>query len=102
MALSSNPLLNKHFKEQDCEIVKLKNNFVISDFIVSAGVDFMYSIKDEDNALLLNVESFGTIKMEEIAKKLKESKIALVDEKLMEMYVYNVPTTDVINAVMKQ
>lgn len=95
-------LTAKHFSELESYVLKLKNNFVISQFVVSAEIDFLYAIVDEDNALLLNVETFGTFSMKDIAETAKTMKVALVDEANMQMFIYNVAEDVIIKAAMEQ
>lgn len=94
-----NPVLKKYFSDLSSVDLKLKNNFVVSDFAVRAELDFLYAIKSEDDAILLNVDTFGTTKMKEIAKLAETKRVALIHEPAMEMYVYNVPEEEVISVL---
>ncbi|MBO1087202.1 hypothetical protein [Enterococcus mundtii] len=97
-----NTILSKHFSGLTYRTVKLKNNFVVSKFGVDTDIDYIYSITDEDQALLLNIETFGSIAMEEIAKLAKNQRIAMIDNKAMEMYIFNVSEEDIVTALFAQ
>ncbi|UDM72692.1 hypothetical protein [Vagococcus fluvialis] len=97
-----NTVLEKHFDGLDCEVVGMKNNFVISSFAVSTKIDFLYAAQDEDEALLLNVETFGRMSMKDIAEKAKTERVAVVHEQTMKMYVFNVEESEIVQALLNQ
>lgn len=103
MSKELNPVLVKHFSDLVSSVdIKLKNNFVVSDFMVETKLDFLYAIKNENEAILLNVDVFGTTSMKDVAKLAKEKRVALIHEPSMEMYVYNVPEEEVIEVLFNQ
>lgn len=101
--MNNNIFMEKHLGGLKPQTVKLKNNFVVSKFIVNASTDYAYSVVNEDEAFLLNVAQFGSIKLSEVRKIIEMGeRVIIVHNESMSMYVYNIPEEVVISALFTQ
>lgn len=90
------------FSNTNCQNVKLKNGFSAVPFSNDAELDFMFSIKDNDTALLLNVDAWGEFDMVQVADLAKTNKVGLISNETMEMSVFNLSKDTLYSALMKQ
>lgn len=71
---------------------KLKNNFLIHDFILKCGAGYLFSTQNNENFYrLLNVDTFGHINEEGVMSLAENgNKVVVVNNDTLWMDVYNI------------
>lgn len=79
--------------------VRLQNNFDVGRFMADTNLDYVYSIQEEDNCLLLNVDAFGKIPLKDVLVLAENKRLAIISTDYMEMLIFNVPEEEIINSL---
>lgn len=80
--------------------LKKNKDFSVQDFMNEVETDFIYSVDENGNYLLLNESMYGTVERKDIDNQVNSGlRVVVIDNKDMSLRSYNIDEISVVDAV---